>query len=648
MKAYIPKRSATLNRLNMNRFKGVDFANNPLMVENYRSPDAVNLISDLAGFPMCRTGYSTLLELPGQINGIFRLKTNDFVNGKALPIEKILVHHGEKLDVWDMANETTTELYDQMNDKRSTCIQMNKFLWIYDGQTALVYGDFGGVDFEVKTVSEIAAIPTTVISRDPTGGGTPLDPINMIQPKRTNSFLGQAGVTDYQLESIHIDDDEVTVRILNSNGDWLDYLEDVHFTVDRTNGVVSFVTAPGASPVTGRDNIEITYARTNQTYLDRVNGCDIATIYGVNGAADRVFIAGNAAVPNFDFYSELNDPTYFGDLWYTMVGQDSTAIMGYSRLGDGSLAIHKERNGQDPTVFIRTGTLINNDTAFPLKQGAEGVGVVSKYAFANLVNDPLILSNQGVYAVVPVANTVANERYAQQRSYFINPRLIKEPNLEEAVGIEFKGFYYLAVNSHVYVADSRQQSYISKAFADQFQYEWYFWNNVPARVWWEYNNELYFGTADGEVMKFLPEGEMDSYKDNGENILCYWKTPILELGSFTNYKTLKNAYAIPSPYLRSEIHIDYIVKSIPKTVQGQTISLFQYTVKDQDISLFSFEDIDFSDFTFDTDTSPHIIPTNYKAKKFMLIQLALWSDSGKPFGFYGLTLLYTINGKFKG
>lgn len=67
----------------MVNFKGVDFANNATQVEPYRSPNAQNIISDLAGKPVKRTGYETIATFGSRINGIFRLATED--------IEKIIV-----------------------------------------------------------------------------------------------------------------------------------------------------------------------------------------------------------------------------------------------------------------------------------------------------------------------------------------------------------------------------------------------------------------------------------------------------------------------------------------------------------------------------------------------------------------------------
>ena len=55
-------------------FRGVDFSQSETMVDDSRSPHAVNLISDTGGFPEKRLGWRTLKKLDGRINGIYHYK----------------------------------------------------------------------------------------------------------------------------------------------------------------------------------------------------------------------------------------------------------------------------------------------------------------------------------------------------------------------------------------------------------------------------------------------------------------------------------------------------------------------------------------------------------------------------------------------
>ena len=81
---------------------------------------------------------------------------------------------------------------------------------------------------------------------------------------------------------------------MTKEGEWTDKKEGTDFTVDRKNGTVTFTTAPGASSVTGYDNVEITAAKTRKGYAEKINKCKIISLFGVNGAMDRMFLSGNA------------------------------------------------------------------------------------------------------------------------------------------------------------------------------------------------------------------------------------------------------------------------------------------------------------------------------------------------------------------
>lgn len=629
-KVYDFSDSSTINTLNLQYFRGVDFANNPLNVDVHRSPDALNLYSNLGGFPVSRSGYEVVLTGNGAINGIYELKE---IEG-----DKKIVHIGTNIYEW-LDDNSLELLYEGAADNVSTSMQLNSKLWIFDGKKMLGFGLFDD-EYALKPAEDFAYVPTTHIAMEPgvKDSGVSYEEVNLLTSQRKNTFYVASDMSEkyFYLDEVDIDETDVVVRQMVAEDDYVTLVENSDYTVYHTSGYVKFSSYPDSSPITGVDNIEITFSKTVAGNADKINGTTIVTTYGVEGMNNRLFVTGNANYPNMDFFSSISDPTYFGEYDYASIGGEASPIMGYSRLGDGSLAIHKADDSSDSLIYYRTGSLVDDEAVFSLQEGAGGIGIVASRAIATLINDPLILSTQGVYAVVPVTNSVTNERYAVERSYFINPRLTEEENLENAVAVVYNNRYYLAINGNVYVADSRQVTTEVNSYSDSYQYEWYFFNNIPATSWFKYDGDLYFGTADGRICRFFQDDEADAYKDDGENILCYWKTPILNLGYFTHYKTLKNAYAVPSPYVHSEINIDYILNSIPAKV------------KDSTLNIFDFDEIDFSDFSFETDTNPRIISTNTKAKKFMLIQFRLWSESGKPFGLYAFTITYTVNGKYKG
>lgn len=634
--------SPKLQKISISKFRGVDFANNATQVESNRSPDAQNIISDLAGKPVKRTGYKTIADFGAQINGIFRLATEDN--------EKFIVHAGTKLYEWVRTDgefvTTGTQIYADMNNQRSVAFQNDKKLYFLDGKTYLVYGKFDGT-WKVKKVTDIATVPLCVAARKPSGeGGIQIADVNVLTKKRTYQFLGEADVKEYHLAAndTKLDSGTVTAKKMKSDGTWADLVETTDFTVDRTKGIITFKTAPGASPSTGIDNVQITFSADytedeKVVTADIINKCSIAVQYGYNGATDRVFVSGNPEAKNYQYWSDINDPCYFPGLNYAYLGQDSSAIVGYSLIGN-ALAVHKEDNEQDQTIFLVTGSYDQtNGYRFAISGSVAGVGAVSKYAFQRLGTEPLFLSRQGVFAVTTQYLTA--ERYAQNRSWFVDQRLTKESDLSEAVAKEYNGMYYLCVNGHVYVADSRNKVYEKNVPQSEYQYEWYYLTNIDARVWWKYDNRLYFGDHDGHVKVFKLASEDSSltptYTDDDKPIRAIWSTPFFTMGVMSQYKNLKGFWVMQSPYRRSSINVYYKINGGLKLVKNSTMDIFD------------FNDIDFTRFTFVTDDSPMIIATNAKAKKFMQIQF--WFENNvacEGFGFYEAEATYTVAGKYKG
>lgn len=633
--------SPELKTLGISNFRGVDFANNATQVAKNRSPNAENIMSDLAGKPVKRTGYQTVADFGSRINGIFRLRTEE--------VEKFIVHAGTKLYEWTrtdgMFAAAVAEIYADMNDQRSVCFQNDGRLFILDGKTYLCYKETDGA-YGVHKVSDIATVPVCILSQNPDGtGGVQRHDVNVLTSRRTYSFYVNADNKDvkaFKLASsdMKIDSGAVTARKLNSDATWIDMVETTDFTVDRNKGVITFNTAPGQSPSAGVDNVEITFSAESDYEADLINKCTIAVQYGLNGATDRVFVSGNPDGINFHYWSDIEDPTYFPGLNYAYLGQDSSAIMGYSRIGN-ALAVHKEDNEQDHTIFLVTGTYneTSEKTSFAISGSVAGVGAISKYCFCNLGTEPMFLARQGVYALTTQYLTA--ERYAQGRSWYVDPKLNKETNLSEAVAKEFNNYYYLAVNGHVYVADGRQKVYEKNAPQSEYQYEWYYLTNIDARVWWEYDGRLYFGDNAGKVKVFKLDSEdtavHPTYTDDGAAIRALWDTPIFTMEVLSRYKNLKGFWIMLSPYRRSSIKAYY--------KQGSSLRM----VKEMPMDILDFNDIDFNRFTFVTDDSPTIVATNAKAKKFTMIQFRFENDvAGEGFGFYECEATYTVAGKYKG
>ena len=614
-KFQIPK-TQTRKTERFDSFKGVDFSTDPTQISSRRSPWAPNMISDSGGHPEKRLGWRTLASVTGAVNGIFHCEMSRQ--------SKFLVHAGTRICEWDMQTNNVSVLKDDVADMKSTFFTMNGKAYILTGNEFLVYDGA-----EVKPVSETAYVPTTTISANPAGGGTTYEEINLIQPKRKNGFLADGTSRVYQLDTTDIDD--VLEVIVNGNA--------VRgYIVDKANGQLIFDMAPGKPAIDGQDNVFVTFRKTVSGYADRINKCTIATIYGGAGG-DRVFLSGNPDMKSTDWVCSINDPSYWPDFGYTNIGADGTAVVGYARIGD-NLAIFKEDNQQDSTIYLRyvLQNASTGKTTFAVKQGISGIGALAKRAFGYLLDEPLFVSRSGICALT--SNEITYTQTVRNRSYYVDSKLTKEPNLKDAISAVWNGYYILCVDGRCYILDGNQNKSYKPQSYGEYVYECYYWENIPASCFMTWEGHLFFGTADGKLCRFNDDREnMDRYSDDGEAIVAEWRTKATDHGDFMRLKTLmkKGSGIMVKPYVRSSVEI------VIRTNQD-----WGKTARTENMSAFDFNDIDFSNFSFVTTDSPQMIAFNSKTKKYSTIQIIARNDKvDEGFGVFAIILLFSLGNYVK-
>lgn len=517
-------RAQAIRQEKVNEFLGADYSQSS-DISKSRSPDTMNMIRDTPGKVRKWMGYAFIKEYTDKrINGVHIYKGANFT--------KRIIHAGDTLYLDNGAEVFNDEtMIDGMNDDYSVSVQIEGNLCIFDGLKMRIVKNTGEDTFSIQNAEDLAKIPMVIISRNPSGGGTTLDAVNLLTPKREVGFLGTGTDKIYQLPSVGIDEEAVTAKFLNADGSYTQKTEGSDFTVDRTLGKVTFATAPPEPSVTGKDNVFITYAKTVEGYADRINKATVCSLYGSYGALDRVFCAGGYK-GNYDYYSQLNDPTYFGDLSYSIIGGDNSNIMGYTIIND-RLATHLDDSYNDTNTIFREGVILNDKTIFRLTGSCQGDGAASKYAFAVLSAEPVYMAKRGVYAVTSTDYT--NEKYAQNRSYYIDELLTKQ-DLSTAYSCVHDGFYLVAAGEYIFALDSLQLSRERNLPYSTRLYEGYARNGINARILWEQDGEVWFGTETGAIKQFYTDKNLlASYNDEGRAIPAVWSTPFID-GSEFHYK----------------------------------------------------------------------------------------------------------------
>jgi len=515
----------------ISNFKGVDFSSSPLLVAQNRAVNSKNFIYE-NGVNRKRNGWFEKYRIgTGNINGIFECVLNG--------VKTILVYSGKqfyKIVDGEISNITLSSTNEpckvnisNLEDRRCQMFVSNNRCYFVGCGDYLTYGKYGD-NFELRRVEddEYTHIPTTTINIDADGVEgdivETLESPNLLCSKRKNTFVGNDANSVFTVDAESIDEDvqvivehetlndggELVVKEYKSNGSILYDGSSSVGSIDYANGKITF--SIDTKPfMVAESNLTITFGCKVEDYASRINKSEIGVMFGVNGNPDRLFVTGNESYPNYDFYSEMNDLTYFGDLNSSIIGSSDSKIVGYSRLGDGTLATHKESVNGEATIYYRSGTFnteynadgsLSNVTAyFPIQAGTIGEGMVSKYANANLSGDKIYLSKNGVYGIVLSSNITSSERYSRERSQYIATKLKQHESLEDAVGIALDNKYYLAIDNVCYVADARITSQ-NTSDTDSYNYEWYFWDNMPVRVWGIIDGKLCFGTSDGRVCMF--------------------------------------------------------------------------------------------------------------------------------------------------
>lgn len=334
----------------------------------------------------------------------------------------------------------------------------------------------------------------------------------------------------YQLDCVKIDSNyPITVK---SNG----YLiNEENYILDYNTGILKFPNSTifedsiYTPKVVGESNIVVEFTPVFANYqiqANKINNCRFGVMFGYN-ETEYLFASGNPDFPNVDWHTvdrdnsetetnltEYEDLTYFGSSSYAVCGGEMSAIVGYALLGDETLAVLKEESPNEPTMYIRKAVFDNVITPdgmtldykkvyFPQYSTSSTEGCLNFHTIENLAGDKIFTSKNGIFGIVLSENIKSEERFARERSRFVNPVLIKE-DLSKAIAIVYDNRYYLAINNKMYIADSRFKSQYDVEMDDTFSYEFWVWEWTNANITTLFvkNGDLWFGTDDGKICNF--------------------------------------------------------------------------------------------------------------------------------------------------
>ena len=557
-------------------FRGVDFTDEEVSIN--RSPDALNMWKNYHKLGKCietRPELELISEYDYPVYGMFFYKVGN---------RKIFVVHSG-VYLYKEESNVKTQIYSGMNPKKSKMFVYNNILYILDG---LHYLQYDGT--QIKEVEGF--VPTTSISMQPNGGGISYQGANLLTGMRKNTFCADGESTEYHLDSANEAIDTNYVPVVTINGTTADTST---YSVNYTNGIITFQTAPAEPDTIGQDNVEIKFKKTIPGYRNRIDHCTIAVEFD-----NRIFFTGNADYPTTIFHGELYDPTYIDSNNYYTDGVDDAPIKSMIT-GNNALWVFKEPNQSNTSIFYHLPTTYLDNTDLINKAYTSTHSSISTGCVADAVNfndDICFFSDRGMEAIT---SDITTEQAISHRSALIDSKLLKESNYKKLLLAEWEGYLLVMVDNHVYLANSNE-SYLNNA-----RYEWFYWefSKTPKSVLVK-DNVLYIGAEDG----------IYSLTDFSKNrrVSSYWTTPYDEFG-YPQYQKSTNKRGSVSDII------------------GDNIKMYVSSDKNE-----------FEWFKTHTDIKGYAV-NKIKKKKWKGIQLQF--RSSKPFELYSCTLEAYIGGYLK-
>lgn len=600
-----PKKYTTV----YNNFKGVDFTNDPATVFKRRSPYAINIIPDAGGIPYKRTGWKVDYE-PESKEEIRNMWSFDYAEKSHLVYvrgNKILRLGGQEDEVMSLSSDTA-----EITGVYFNSMAGGRFYFLADSKLMEYYEDEDG-KFKAREVA--AYVPTVLISRSPSGGGTIYENINLLTRRRKESFLGDESSKNFYVSGEIDTAQPISVSVKNDQGEYVVLTKGTDYTVGDNHIAFSKAYAP---VVTGEDNVLVEYSAKNDSDASKaLRRCTIASVYN-----NAVFLSGtDGELKSRVWYSAYANPTYFPDLSYFIAGDDYGGVMGLIDLGE-YLGVIKESNPKASTVFLAYPTTLDEETAYAIKQSITGVGALSKRTFNSLNGEQLFLSDDGIYGIMAdMQSSEVASSFVKNRSYYVNGKLLKEPDLHKALSVVWNSFYLLCVNGNCYILDGTQKSSWATERTN-LQYEAYFWENVPATALCVYDDTLYFGTKDGRICSFKDSETYgnEAYNDNGAPIRCEWRTILDSDGAVNFFKNLQKKGCV-------------VVLQSAATNTSAEIFIRADDKKEQYVGTVAVENTEV----------PSEFYLNKKIKKYKRLQIIIRNDMlNESFGVQEITKVYTV------
>ena len=443
--------------------------------------------------------------------------------------------------------------------------------------------------------------PLVFINTPPAGGGLIYDEINMLSPKKHQTFNGDGTSTVYHLAQNYFTSD-VDLTSVDKVIVGTTELATSDYTVDTHNGTVTFNTAPPQ----GMDNVDI-YWTLDDGDRSIIEGMKYGTVFG--GDVDtRVFLYGNHNCPNRTYFSGIEatkgpSVEYFPATAHVDIGPSNFELTDLTRQYDRLLATTNRPEAYYLTISTEqlNVTLTDNSTVqryvpavstYPLNEihgnMAPGQGQL-------IDNYPVTIDKTGL--TLWKATNVRDEKNMEDISQRIKSDL-NDMNMRAITTLDFQpeNQLWFGYDNRIYIYNYYNKTFSRIRIADSFTC----YSNL--------GNSVYMGLEDGRIVKW---GEEFQTFDN-THIIAHWEMNFSDFGAAYLRKTMTRLWVLMQPQATTSAEIGYVTNRKESTVKKR----IEYKIQ-------VLDDVMFDNFSFQVSNNPQPFRLKLKAKKFTNMKITI-------------------------
>ena len=490
-----------------------------------------------------------------------------------------------------------------LSSAEDACVNIftfNGFLYVMSKGNTVVFEDG-------RFIKKEPYVPLVIAGAEPAGGGTTLENINLLSALRRMNFSADGESKAYILpvEAVGV------TRIIVDN---LEQDVSVSGSFDASTQTFTFT----AAPTKGVGNVEITYttdAAAAEEARMQIIRCTLHEEY--NGSTDtRLFVAGNGT--NLCFYTGVTQDgeataLYFPALNEVAVDMSGSSITGmvrhYSKLlvfkNDGTHSISYE------PVTLTDGTTVAGFYLRPMNRefGNEVMGQVQ-----TVNNYPRTITKDGIYEWRITSSYYKDERYANRISDLIQ-KTLRKADFGRIVTCDDD----YSKNYYVFLNDDAGTVLVNRYELNKGAVWCVYKSSLFRNIRWAmvYGGEMiFFNEAEGfRLMEGVTGDDSVIEGEAAQQIRAVWESGFMDFGADFRRKYSSEIYVSIEPRAGSEI-----------IVTAETDKRNDYLEKTVKNDIFGFDNINFVEFTFNTNDRPTINRVRLKVKKFVYYKLIFRID----------------------